>query len=505
LLARTTKERDEGVCRSRGATHGDHVWSRRAERSLASSRGFAEAAADAAEGASKNQGSGRCETRVCAAQGRDLKGKRRSGRSQVKNQRGVRGRSRGGGGFDGSGGSGRCWCSRGERMVPQGLRFRGGHQEKTQWHPHARRVRAQCFGSRGLSGGFDVVVEGVAVSGPLETPGDIRVAMEHDWRFADIGGLIDDPKEAPAVKALLQSHLPALSHVHASRSGGRTGAAAGSASTRMPQMMSFHDLGHAFHRYGIMSFAEDTNAGAGERKKENDNDDDESKNNTAAAVATPTRKVFENANRGNWPGDGKVLCRAQFLSALVLVARDKGDAGIVEALREIVEETLLPMHAEATDDEVGVEIARTEVQRFISDNRRLLQAVYLLYAEPSVDGALISLQNFRELMDDCGVMSAMTATTSGRVKFDFLAETCFLQVQGNPPLPSLVFTEFIEAACRLAIMTAEDSSSNQVPPGAPNEANGGSPRQNSSVDTIYLVLDCIIDLGLGDKGLGDRD
>lgn len=54
-------------------------------------------------------------------------------------------------------------------------------------------------------------------------------------------------------------------------------------------------------------------------------------------------------------------------------------------------------------------------------------------------------------------------------------------------------------------MTAEDSSSNQVPPGAPNEANGGSPRQNSSVDTIYLVLDCIIDLGLGDKGLGDRD
>lgn len=45
------------------------------------------------------------------------------------------------------------------------------------------------FGSRGgLSGGFDVTVEGVAVSGPLETPGDIRVAMEHDWRFADIGG-----------------------------------------------------------------------------------------------------------------------------------------------------------------------------------------------------------------------------------------------------------------------------------------------------------------------------
>lgn len=37
----------------------------------------------------------------------------------------------------------------------------------------------------------------------------------------------------------------------------------------------------------------------------------------------------------------------------------------------------------------------------------------------------------RELMDDCGVMSAMTATTSGRAKFDFQAETCFLQVSRN--------------------------------------------------------------------------
>lgn len=82
-------------------------------------------------------------------------------------------------------------------------------------------------------------------------------------------------------------------------------AAAGSTSTRLSQMMSFHDLGHAFHRYGIMSFAEDAGAGAGEQKEE----DEESKNSAAAAAAaaaTPMRKVFENANRGSWPGDGKV-------------------------------------------------------------------------------------------------------------------------------------------------------------------------------------------------------
>lgn len=37
-------------------------------------------------------------------------------------------------------------------------------------------------------GGFHVTVEGVTVSGPLETIGEIRAAMEQDWRSADIGG-----------------------------------------------------------------------------------------------------------------------------------------------------------------------------------------------------------------------------------------------------------------------------------------------------------------------------
>lgn len=44
------------------------------------------------------------------------------------------------------------------------------------------------YGRRDASGGFDVTVEGVAISGPLETAGEIRAAMEHDWRSADIGG-----------------------------------------------------------------------------------------------------------------------------------------------------------------------------------------------------------------------------------------------------------------------------------------------------------------------------
>lgn len=38
-----------------------------------------------------------------------------------------------------------------------------------------------------------------------------------------------------------------------------------------------------------------------------------------------------------------------------------------------------------------------EVQHYTSDNRRLLHSVYLLYAEPSEDGALITLDHFRYL------------------------------------------------------------------------------------------------------------
>lgn len=54
------------------------------------------------------------------------------------------------------------------------------------------------LGSRRASGGgFDVTVEGVAISGPLETPGEIRVAMEQDWRAADIGGKGTKNEDSP--------------------------------------------------------------------------------------------------------------------------------------------------------------------------------------------------------------------------------------------------------------------------------------------------------------------
>ncbi|CAM9523334.1 unnamed protein product, partial [Ectocarpus fasciculatus] len=364
-----------------------------------------------------------------------------------------------------------------------GIRAREEHEAKLA------SDEAAGIGSRGMLGGFDVTVEGVAISGPLETPGEIRAATEHDWRSADIGGLVTDPKEASAVKGLLQNHLPALNQVHASLSGGRMPGGSSPA-------MSFQDFAHGLHRYGIMSYVRDAEAG-------------EAKGDESSDPPDPVRTVFRNANRGNWPGDVTVLSRAQFLAALVLVARGKG-GGVVEALREIVEEVLLPTHVETMSDEIGVEITSPEVQQYISDNRRLLHSVYLLYAEPFDGGALITLDHFRELMDDCGVMSAMTATTSGRAKFDFQAETCFLQVQGKPPLPSLVFTECIEAACRLAIMTAEDSSSNQSQPGtaADSSGHGGvqqQQQQRKELEAIYLVLDCIIDLGLGDRGLGARD
>lgn len=71
------------------------------------------------------------------------------------------------------------------------------------------------------------------------------------------------------------------------------GAVRGSASA----MMSFHDFGHALHRYGILPFANRPGEVWEEKKS-----DEGSKNPAAALVRT----VFENANRGSWPGDGKV-------------------------------------------------------------------------------------------------------------------------------------------------------------------------------------------------------
>lgn len=64
-------------------------------------------------------------------------------------------------------------------------------------------------------------------------------------------------------------------------------------------MMSFHDFAHAFHRFGIMSFAGDAQG----RREEKDEEETKS---SPAATTTAMRAVFENANRGNWPGDRKV-------------------------------------------------------------------------------------------------------------------------------------------------------------------------------------------------------
>lgn len=64
-----------------------------------------------------------------------------------------------------------------------GIRAREEHEAKLA------SDEAAGIGSRGIMlGGFDVTVEGVAISGPLETPGEIHAATEHDWRSADIGG-----------------------------------------------------------------------------------------------------------------------------------------------------------------------------------------------------------------------------------------------------------------------------------------------------------------------------
>lgn len=74
------------------------------------------------------------------------------------------------------------------RIRLNGARLRQEYQTKLEAENLARGGGRES----GIPGygraGFDVTVEGVTISGPLETPGEIRVAMEQDWRSADIGG-----------------------------------------------------------------------------------------------------------------------------------------------------------------------------------------------------------------------------------------------------------------------------------------------------------------------------
>lgn len=72
-----------------------------------------------------------------------------------------------------------------------GKRLREENEAKLASDERMGRRLEPCMGggSRGRrSGGFDVTVEGVAISGPLETQGEITAAVNHDWKSADMDG-----------------------------------------------------------------------------------------------------------------------------------------------------------------------------------------------------------------------------------------------------------------------------------------------------------------------------
>lgn len=67
------------------------------------------------------------------------------------------------------------------------MRLRQDYQSKVEAEHLAIGGRDSVISGYGRAG-FDVTVEGVAISGPFETTGEIRAAIEQDWRSADIGG-----------------------------------------------------------------------------------------------------------------------------------------------------------------------------------------------------------------------------------------------------------------------------------------------------------------------------
>ncbi|CAB1117781.1 unnamed protein product [Ectocarpus sp. CCAP 1310/34] len=167
-----------------------------------------------------------------------------------------------------------------------GIRAREEHEAKLA------SDEAAGIGSHGIMlGGFDVTVEGVAISGPLETPGEIRAAMEHDWRSADIGG-----------ESLRNPRLASVGCLVYRGSGGRMPGGSSPA-------MSFQDFAHGLHRYGIMPYVRDAQAG-------------DAKGDERRDPPNPVRAVFRDAKRGHWPGDVTVrmsrfalLRRGLFLTA----------------------------------------------------------------------------------------------------------------------------------------------------------------------------------------------
>ena len=177
----------------------------------------------------------------------------------------------------------------------------------------------------------------------------------------------------------------------------------------------------------------------------------------------------------------------QFLASMILVARQKsrGARRSAESMSDLIESYVATSWIDGrSEDRVKKMMDSSKVRDMMDGARGYLKELYDKYAQN--EAGVMTAGAFAEIMKDAGLLTRNPGERPGDMeeRTRALAENCFFGAQGFPPrqleLPELVFSEFLEATCRLCGETLGSA--------------GGPAGGKENFDKFQLGVDALMDL-----------
>ena len=180
-------------------------------------------------------------------------------------------------------------------------------------------------------------------------------------------------------------------------------------------------------------------------------------------VLTTKRKLARGAGMGLAESKGDddsedFMSRTEFFACLVVVAIAKveGTMRSADSMENLLVKYLEPNWLEQrVDDKVRVLIDGPRTSTMLAESRPYLKDVFDFYTSDA--GGVVTEEIFATIMKDAGLLMRHPGESNevATKRMDSLATSSFFAAQGNPSrhleLNELVFSEFVEATCRLAL------------------------------------------------------
>lgn len=154
-------------------------------------------------------------------------------------------------------------------------------------------------------------------------------------------------------------------------------------------------------------------------------------------------------------------------------------------MEDLIESHIAPSWVDVrSEDRVKTVMDSPKVQNMIEGTRTYLKELYDRYVQN--EAGVMTAEVFTRMMRDAGILTRNPREKASEMeeRTSALAENCFFGAQGFPPrqleLPELVFSEFLEATCRLC--------------GEALGSDGGIGGGNESFGKFQLGVDALMDL-----------